>query len=41
MDFGQMQYKGSLIDIIYLCVVLGRWLELYENYVSKNLLEIT
>ena len=24
IDFGQIQYQSSLIDVIYLCVVLGR-----------------
>ena len=32
MDFGQIQYQSSLIDIIYLCVVLGWQLEFYESY---------
>ena len=31
MDFGQIQYQSSLIDIIYLCVILGRYLEFYES----------
>ena len=24
IDFGQIQYQSSLMDVIYLCVVLGR-----------------
>ena len=24
VDFGQIQYQSSLMDVIYLCVVLGR-----------------
>ena len=31
IDFGQIQYQSSLIDVIYLCVVLGRQLEFYES----------
>ena len=31
IDFGQVQYQSSLIDIIYLCIVLGRQLEFYES----------
>ena len=31
MDFGQIQYESSLIDIIFLCVVLGWYLEFYES----------
>ena len=31
MDSGQIQCQISLIDIIYLCVVLGRYLEFYES----------
>ena len=31
MDFVQIQYQSSLIDILYLCVVLGRSLEFYES----------
>ena len=31
IDFGQIQYQSSLMDVIYLCLVLGRWLEFYES----------
>ena len=31
INFGQIQYQSFLIDIIYLCVVLGRKLEFYES----------
>ena len=31
IDFGQIQYQSSLMDVIYFCVVLGRLLEFYES----------
>ena len=31
IDFGEIQYQSSLINIIYLCVVLGRKLGFYES----------
>ena len=31
IDFGQIQYQSSVIDIIYLCTVLGGYLEFYES----------
>ena len=39
MDFSEIQYEGSLIDIIYLCVVLGRYLEFYERQNYQVLFE--
>ena len=30
IDFGQIQYQRSFIDILYLRVVLGQYLQFYE-----------
>ena len=31
MDIDQIRYQSSLIDIIYFCVVLGRYVKFYES----------